>query len=401
MKRIIFSVLVVAVAFGFGLYLGTTRAFPNLSFTQVSTTAPEDADLTSFYAAWNLLDENFAASTSTDDISPTERVYGAVKGLADSYGDPYTVFFPPVENENFITMVRGDFGGVGMEIGKKDGALIVIAPLKDTPASRSGVEAGDYIVSIDGEDTAGMAVDEAVGKIRGPKGTDVLLTFVRKDKDNGTPFNLTITRDTIVLPTIDTKLRDDGVFVISLYNFDSNAPQMFRNAIREFANSSSDKMLIDLRGNPGGYLEAAVDMASWFLPVGVTIVTQAYQDESRNVVSRSYGYNVFTDKLKLAILIDGGSASAAEILAGALSQNGKATLVGATSFGKGSVQQLFPVTSDTSLKITVARWLTPNGTSISHEGLEPDIAVEFTDKDREADKDPQLDRAVQYLLTGE
>jgi carboxyl-terminal processing protease len=392
----------VAIALGLtfwgGLYLGESRSFLFLGFESAPKAAPGDADLTPLYTAWNLLQKNFAASSTTAPaVTPADRVYGAIKGLADSYGDPYTTFFPPVENENFATQVRGDFGGVGMEVGEKGGTLVVVSPLKDTPASRAGVEAGDFILAIDGTDTNGMAVDEAVGKIRGPKGTSVSLTLVR---GTGKPFKVAIVRDTIVLPTIDTKLRPDGVFVISLYNFDANAPQLFRDAIRAFAHSGSDKMLIDLRGNPGGYLEAAVDMASWFLPAGDTVVTQAYQDSSRDIVDRSYGYDVFSNKLKLAILMDGGSASAAEIFAGALSQNGKATLIGAKSFGKGSVQQLFPVTSNTSIKITVARWLTPNGTSISHQGIEPDIKVDTTDKDRAAGKDPQLDRAVQYLLTG-
>lgn len=392
------TVLLVAAAFWSGLYLGEHRSFPYLGTESASKEAPPGVDLAPLYTAWNLLDQNYAPSaTSTASTTVTERVYGAIKGLAAAYGDPYTVFFPPVENENFTTQVRGDFGGVGMEIGIKDNVLVVVAPLKDTPASRAGIEAGDRILAIDGEDTTGLAVDEAVGKIRGEKGTSVRLTMKRGE---GKPFDLLVTRDTIILPTIDTKLRPDGVFVISLYNFDANAPQLFRNAIREFAESGTDKMLIDLRGNPGGYLEAAVDMASWFLPPGKVIVTQAYQDSGNNIVSRSYGYNVFTDRLKLAILMDGGSASAAEIFAGALSQNGKATLIGDKSFGKGSVQQLFPVTSDTSLKITVARWLTPNGTSISHNGLTPDIAVSMTDKDREAGRDPQLDRAVEFLLTG-
>lgn len=394
-----FSVIgVVAVAAFFaGAFTSTGGMLP---FASPPSETSTDVDLGSFYAAWDLLEENFAAGTSTEAVSPTERVYGAIKGLADSYGDPYTVFFPPVENEIFETQVRGDFGGIGIEIGQKDGALVVIAPLKATPASRAGVEAGDYILAIDGADTLGMAVDEAVSKIRGPKGTPVTLTFARKSKNDGKPYDLVITRDTIVLPTIDTVLRPDGVFVISLYNFDANAPQMFRNAVREFADTGTDKMLIDVRGNPGGYLEAAVDMASWFLSPGVVIVTQAYQDESNDIVRRSYGYNVFTEHLKLAILMDGGSASAAEIFAGALSQNHKATLIGAKTFGKGSVQQLFPVTDDTSLKITVARWLTPDGTSISHEGLTPDIEVEMTDEDRKANRDPQLDRAVQFLLSG-
>lgn len=386
----------ILAAFGAGWYLGERRSAPLFSF-EPPAEAPEDADLEPFFTAWRLLEENFAASSSSTPRSgATERIYGAISGLAEAYGDPYTNFFPPVENENFISQVRGDFGGVGMEIGRKDGALLVIAPLKGTPAARAGIEPGDLILAIDGVDASGLAVDQAVVKIRGPRGTEVSLTLAR----NGETFDVTIVRDTIILPTLDTKLRPDGVFVISLYNFDAKAAQVFRNAIREFAESGTDMMLIDLRGNPGGYLEVAVDMASWFLPPGAVVVTQAYQDPSQNEINRSYGYDVFTDRLKLAVLIDGSSASAAEIFAGALREHGKATLVGEQSFGKGSVQQLFPVTSDTSLKITVARWLTPGGTSLSHEGLAPDIEVARTDEDRNIGRDPQFDRAVEFLLTG-
>lgn len=385
--------VMLILVFVLGVFVGGNGAFVS-GVKATVTVPPEGADLTPLYTAWHLLEEHHVSASTTDDVSPEDRVYGATQGLASSYGDPYTVFLPPQEKEFFESQVRGDFEGVGMEIGIRDDVLTVVSPLKDTPAYRAGIQSGDKIIAIDGESTAGTSVEEAVGKIRGEKGTAVKLTLIR---DDGTPFDVSVTRDTILLPTLETELRSDGVFVIRLFSFNAAAPQLFRDAIREFADTGVDKMVIDLRGNPGGFLEVAVDIASWYLPVGKTIVIEDYGNDAKDRVHRSRGYDVFTDQLKLAILIDQGSASASEILAGALSENGKATLIGETSFGKGSVQQLFDVTSDSSIKITVARWLTPNGNSISDGGITPDVEVEYTEEDREAERDPQLEKAAEYL----
>lgn len=357
----------------------------------------EDVDLQPLFKAWDLLDENFAPASTTKSSTAEDRIWGAIQGLASSYGDPYTTFFPPVEKKLFDSQVQGDFQGVGMEVGIKNGFLTVIAPLKGSPAERAGMKSGDVVLKIDDKDTTGITVEDAVSSIRGESGTTVTLLVGRVDE---TPFEVKIVREKINLPTIETTLRKDGVFVIRIFTFNANAAEKFREAVREFANSRSDKMIIDVRGNPGGYLEVAVDIASWFLPVGKTIVTEDYGVKRPPDVSRSRGYDVFSDKVKLVILIDQGSASASEILAGALRDHGKATLVGAKSFGKGSVQQLFNVTSDTSLKITIARWLTPNGISISHEGITPDISVEVKKEDVEAGKDLQLERAAEFLVTG-
>jgi carboxyl-terminal processing protease len=386
------------LAAGFFLGTGSAQLVPWAS-KAVADEGLADADLKPLYKAWELLDDNFApaSTTATSTLSSEEKVWGMIAGLAASYGDPYTEFLPPQKKEVFEASVEGNFGGVGMEVGVRNGGLAVIAPLKNTPASRAGIKAGDAILVVDGENTAQMSVEEAVGKIRGEVGTEVTILFSR----DGESFERVMTRERIELPTVDTKLRSDGVFVINVYMFNAQAPNKFRDALRQFADSGADKMIVDLRGNPGGYLEVAVDMASWFLPVGATVVVQDYAEEGQaDEVFRSRGYNVFTDNLKLAILIDEGSASASEIFAGALRDHRKATLVGQKSFGKGSVQQLFDVTPDAALKITVARWLTPNGVSISHEGVHPDIEVEVTPEDVEAARDSQLERAARFLITG-
>jgi carboxyl-terminal processing protease len=387
-----------AIFLAAGFFVGTESAgLVPWTSRAPATEGPDGADLKPLYKAWELLDENFAPATTTasSTLAVDDKVWGMISGLAASYGDPYTEFLPPRQKEFFESEVQGNFGGVGMEIGIRGNVMTVIAPLKNTPASRAGIKAGDAILTVDGETTANMSVEEAVSKIRGEIGTTVTLSFSR---DGEASFERVITRDRIELPTVDTLLRNDGVFVIHVYSFNAGAPEKFRNAVREFAGTGSDKMVIDLRGNPGGYLEVAVDMASWFLPVGRTVVTQDYAGDRGDEVFRSRGYDVFSDRLKLAILIDEGSASASEILAGALRDHGKATLIGQKSFGKGSVQQLFEVTGDTSLKITVARWLTPKGISISHEGIHPDIEVEISAEDLEAGRDPQLERASAYLV---
>lgn len=397
-KTIGIALAVGLLLFGSGVLVGASGSVPILSNAlPQSSLPPEAVDFGPLYKSWRILEEHFAVASTTDEVSGEERVWGAIQGLAASYGDDYTIFLPPEEKEFFESEVRGDFEGVGMEIGVRDDVLTVVAPLKDTPAYRAGIQSGDKIIMIDGESMAGLTTESAVKRIRGEGGTSVTFTISR---NGDAPFEVTVVRETITLPTLDTELRADGVFVLKLYGFNASAPQLFRDAIREFAYSGSDKMIIDLRGNPGGYLEVAVDMASWFLPVGKSVVIEDYNQESKNNTHRSRGYDVFTDQLKLVILIDEGSASASEIFAGALREHGKATLIGATSFGKGSVQQVFPVTDDTSLKVTVARWLTPNGTSISKGGITPDIEVEMTAEDREAERDPQLDRAVTFLLSG-
>lgn len=397
--RLIFGGLfILALVFGVGVYVGASGSTNFVGADTVSSLPPEGIDFGPLYKTWRILEENYISATTTDETSADVRVWGASVGLADSYQDPYTVFLPPEEKEFFESEIRGDFQGVGMEIGIQNEVLTVISPLKGTPAYRAGILSGDKILAIDGENTAGISVEKAVSLIRGEKGTEVTFTLLR---GNDPPFDLGVVRDVIVLPTVETELLDEGVFVLRLYSFNAIASQLFRNAIAEFADTGVDKLIIDLRGNPGGFLEVAVDVSSWFLPVGKVVVTEDYGDDTRDQAHRSRGYNVFTDRLKLVLLIDQGSASASEIFAGALHEHGKGILIGSKSFGKGSVQQVFEVTDTTSVKVTVAHWLTPSGASISDGGITPDIEVEMTPEDREAGKDPQLERAVQYLLTGE
>lgn len=390
------TILLVVLSFVFGTYVGANDRPDIEKVTGVygkETAIATEADFSPFWKAWNTINEKYPSASKTTD---QDRVYGAISGLVDSLNDPYSVFFTPDETKSFEEEISGNFDGIGMEVGMKDKVLTVIAPLKDTPAYRANIKSGDKILKIDKTSTAGLSVEEAIKLIRGPKGTSVTLTIFREGIDK--PKEITIVRDTIEIPTLDTELRSDGIFVIKLYSFSANSTNLFRNAMKEFVNSKTDKLLLDLRGNPGGYLNASVDMASWFLKGGQVIVTEDYGDNRPSEIFRSKGYDIFTDKLKFVILIDGGSASASEILAGAMQDNGRAKLVGNQSFGKGSVQEVVKITSDTILKITVAKWLTPKGISISDKGLTPDYVVEITQKDIDAKKDPQLDKAVEILL---
>src|ERR1035437_660970 len=394
-KQYATTVLLVALFFGLGIYIGYHN-YPEINkVTGISgkeTQVATQADFSPFWKVWNTINEKYPTASKTTD---QDRVYGAISGLIGSLNDPYSVFFTPDEAKSFQDEIAGNFDGRGMEVGMKDKVLTVIAPLKDPPAYRADIKSGDKILKIDTTVTTGLSIDEAIKLIRGPKGTTVTLTIFREG--NKEPMEIKIVRDTINIPTLDTELRKDGIFVIKLYSFDANSANLFRNAMKQFVDSGSDKLLLDLRGNPGGYLDAAVDMASWFLKGGKTVVTEDYGNNKAPEIFRSKGYDIFNDKLKFVILMDGGSASASEILAGAMQDNGRAKLVGAQSFGKGSVQEVIDVTPNTILKITVARWLTPNGTSISEKGLTPDYPVEITQKDFDAKVDPQLNKAVELL----
>ncbi len=395
------TLLIIGASFFTGLYVGEQRADSNGGSRALEkTNQPLDviADFSPFWHAWEIVDKKFVSSSSStvEKATSQERVWGAIEGMVQALGDPYTTFFPPEESAVFESDINGNFGGIGLEIGVKDNVPVAISPLKGTPAYRAGIKPGDFIIRIDDTSTERLSVDEAVRLIRGEIGTQVKLTLVRDGVKD--PFVVTLTRAVIDIPTIETQMRSDGIFVIRLFNFSAPASNAFRGALREFVQSGSKKLILDLRGNPGGYLEAAVDMASWFLPPGQIIVKEDYKNNSDAIVHRSKGYDIFNEKLKMIILIDGGSASAAEILAGALQEHGVAKLVGTNSFGKGSVQELIKLTPDTSLKVTIARWLTPNGRSISDGGLTPDVIVKFPEKDPLAAGDIQLKKAVELLL---
>ena len=392
---IIASILLLGVVFGIGLYFGYSHR-PDIdkatSVVNKTPTFETTADFAPFWKAWNILKEK---SIYSDKITDQERVWGAIKGLAGATGDPYTTFFKPEDNKLFKDEIKGSFSGIGAEIGMKDNVLTIIAPLKGTPAFTAGIKKGDKIIKIDNVSTNDMSVDMAINKIRGERGTTVILNIFRTGENQ--TRDIKIVRDTIAIPTVETESRADGIFVIKFYSFSENSDNLFAGALDEFSKSGSHKLILDLRGNPGGYLDAAVNIGSWFIDEGKIIVSEDFGPNKKSQVYRSHGPKLFTDKLQFVVLVDGGSASASEILAGALKEQGVATLVGEKTFGKGSVQELVDITNDTSLKVTVAKWLTPNGISISQVGIDPDVKVPFSLKDFEALRDPQMDKAIEIL----
>ncbi len=393
------SIFLIATAFFSGFHFGTDsnmEAGLGSLFSKQSGAPAEGVDLDEFWHIWNLLDQKFVAGSTTDNLTDEDKIRGAIDGLVASYGDPYTVYLPPVDAAAFEEDISGNFGGVGMEVGIRDGVITIIAPLEGTPAEKAGLLSGDKIITIDGKSTDRMSIDEAVKMIRGEAGTDVTLSIYREGL---TEFKeVVVTRAIIDIPTVKTEMKD-GVFIVSLYNFNALSEMKMQTAMREFVNSGADKMIIDLRGNPGGFLQSAVSIASYFLPVGKVVVEENFgRDNKEDILYRSSGKTLreFSPD-SIVVLIDRGSASASEILAGALSAHDVATLIGEDTFGKGSVQELVELNDGSSLKVTVARWLTPDGVSISDGGLKPDIAITRDPEKLEAGEDIQLDAALSFL----
>ena len=353
---------------------------------------PEEVNFSLFWETWDKLKSAFY---DPDKINEQEMVYGAIKGMVGSLNDPYTVFLDPEDSKRFIEDAQGRFEGVGMEIGIKNQDLKVIAPLKGTPAEKAGIKAGDGIVKIDGKITVDITIEEAVNLIRGPRGTTVKLTIFRNEWSETKDFE--IKRAVIEIPSVEWTVKEtDGqkIAYIQLYQFSEKAGFDFRRVADEIINSGSQKIILDLRNNPGGYLEISQDIAGWFLERGKTVVVEDRGGLKEKKEYKAIGNNRLGN-YPLVVLINNGSASASEILAGALRDQKGAQLVGKTSFGKGSVQKPITLSDGSFLKVTIARWLTPSGYCINEMGLEPDVTVEMPEE--ETEEDFQLEKAIEVL----
>ncbi|MFH1522762.1 MAG: S41 family peptidase [Patescibacteria group bacterium] len=349
----------------------------------------QDVDFELFWDVWDTLKREYV---DRDKINEKQMFYGALRGMVDSLRDPYTVFMDPKVSQEFEDDLAGTFEGIGAEIGIRDEILTIIAPLDDMPAQKAGLKAGDKILAINEETTAGISIDEAVRKIRGPKGTSVILTISKNGIDN--IEDITITRGVIVVKSVRANLRDDNIYYIKISNFNNDTLDLFNKAVRDALVKNPKGILLDLRNNPGGYLDTAIEIASEWVDEGVVVTEQFSEVKKNEYFSR--GRARLSD-YKTVVLVNQGSASASEIVAGALRDYEKAVIVGMKTFGKGSVQSLEEFSDGSSIKITIAKWLTPKGVNINEEGIDPDFEVDLTAEDFEADLDPQMDKAVELF----
>ncbi len=358
--------------------------------TNADKSLSKEVDFNLFWEVWNLLKTDYVKQ---DTLNEKNLFYGAVRGLVAAAGDPYTIFLDPKDSKTFADDLAGTFEGIGAEIGIKKEQLVVIAPLPETPAEKAGLRAGDKILAIDKQATMGISVDEAVSKIRGKKGTVVTLIINRPGEDKNREIK--ITREVIIVKSVKTNLRKDGVMVITITSFNSDTALLFEKAVQEAEKTKPKAIILDLRNNPGGYLNTAVEVASNWIDSGPVVIEQ---DSKKNRLEYPAVGLARLQKYKTVVLINQGSASASEIVAGALQDDSKARIIGAQSFGKGSVQTLEKLSDGSSLKVTIAQWLTPKGTNISEKGITPDQAVELTAADYEKSKDPQMDAAIKWLF---
>jgi len=368
----IYTVLIALVFFGFGFYVAT--GLNNRSLNFFSAVAANN----SMYIPAILeevksnLENKFIFWKATSTLPTTSDLnYGMVKGYVAAYNDPHTMFFTPQEAKLFTENIQGEFGGIGAQVDMKDGQVIVFAPLEGSPAEKAGIKAGDIIISVNSTSTLGMSVEQVVHLIRGEKGTGVNLEILHKGDQEIS--KLSIIRDVIKVPEIKTEIIDE-VFVIHFYSFTANSVVSFAQALQKFLDSGKNRLLVDLRGNGGGYLEAAINITSFFLNKDQIVVVEKGNKTDGDKIIYSRGFNYFNPKvLKLVVLIDGYSASASEILAGALKENNIAKVVGEKSYGKGSVQQMETLSDGSAIKMTVAKWYTPKGVNISEAGIVPDL----------------------------
>jgi len=392
-----FILLLIFVAFIVGLVSGRQTNKTVIKETEQGSVynknaRPEflakDLNFNLFWDVWDTIEKNYVHQP----VGETDLLYGAMAGSVASLGDPHSVFFDPKTTQDFTEELKGSFEGIGAEIAIKKDQLTIVAPLPDSPAEKAGLKPGDKILAINGEDTAAMSLDYAVSKIRGPKGTEVVLTYNRDGFEK--PQEIKIVREKIKIQSVKWQMLDNNIVHLQLRYFNEDTSEAFKKAVLEIVNKNPKGIILDMRNNPGGFLDTAVDAASEWVENGVVVYEKSSTGQLKE--HKAQGQARLKD-FPTVVLINEGSASGSEIVAGALKDHKLATLVGEKTFGKGSVQSLFPLEDGSSIKLTVAEWLTPNENTIDGAGIEPDVKVELTDKDFSEDKDPQLDKAIEIL----
>jgi carboxyl-terminal processing protease len=388
---VLFCILFLLLTFSGGYFIGESHAARTfvpegearvVGQGSLSPSLAKDIDFRDFWNIWNLTKEKFYKQP----VSDKDLYYGALKGLVSGLHDPYSVYFDPDEARKFNEDLNESFVGIGAQIGIKGERLTVVAPLDDSPAQKAGLLPGDWIVSIDKLETLGMSVEEAVSKIRGEAGTEVVLQISRKGLD--LLKEIKIIRQKITVDSVKWKIEDGNLMTISISTFNGDTASLFTSAIQEALSKNVKGIVLDLRSNPGGLLTSAVDVASAW--VGYEPIVSEKGQSASNVINgvtapRLHG-------IPTVVLVDGGSASASEIVAGALQDYGYAKLIGTTTFGKGSVQDYQELPDGSAIKVTTAEWFTPKGKNINKTGIEPDIKVEF---DLEAYKKNEHDNQKQ------
>jgi len=393
------AVFLIAAVFAGGFYIGRSRsnfsgavrplAYSPEAGSSATSGSPISLDFDLYWQVWDSLKNNFV---DRNKVSDQDLFYGSLKGMAGASGDPYTVFMDPKEAKEFADELSGTFEGIGAELGIRNDVATVIAPLDGMPAQKAGIRAGDKIYAVDGKSTIGMALDAIVKKIRGAKDTKVTLTVIRgKEK----PKDITITRSVIVVKSVKTEMRADGILVIRISNFNADTEGLFEAAVNTALTRNPKGIILDLRNNPGGYLDTAVNLASEWIPEG-PIVAEQFNSNRRNEYPSNGSARL--KNFPTVVLVNGGSASASEILAGALRDYKRATLVGEVTYGKGSVQTINDLSGGAALKVTVAHWLTPAGDFINDKGIKPEVEVKLAPADVDKNLDPQFTKALEILL---
>lgn len=362
---------------------GVMAFIPSLQ-QQLSPRDDASLDTSSLQKTYEILQQKYDGVLNTQNL-----IEGANRGLVEAAGDAYTAYFDAEEAKQFNSDLSGTFEGIGAELDKKEEQIVIVAPLEDSPAKKAGIKAGDVIVAVDGQDVSGWTIEKAVSKIRGKGGTTVILSIVRGDVS---AQDIKITRATIDAPSVKSRI-ENGVGIITITRFGDDTATLARKVALDFQQKDVTSVVLDVRGNGGGYLQAAQDVASLWLKKDDVIVEERRGKEVIEQL-RATG-DAPLEGSKTVVLIDKGSASASEIVAGALRDNNAATLVGEKSFGKGSVQTLVDLSGGAKLKVTIAKWYTPKGKNISKHGITPDTNVLYGDSTRE--NDAQLNKALELL----
>lgn len=411
--NILITTFVAMIAFGMAFVSGYLfgRSEPvqgPLAFLDVlqpaTARATQDGVLTSdeqqrfkiFWETWQVVERDFYDKSQIDH---QKLIYGAIKGMVDAVGDPYTVYQTPAQRELSDTDLRGSFDGIGIQVDMKDNRLTVVAPIEGSPAEAAGFRPGDVVLAVDGKSLSGKTLNDTVGLIRGQRGTPVTLTVLRPDTTE--PLEITVVRAEIKLKSVRARMMDDQIGYVRISSFSANTGTEIANGVKELVGQQARGIVLDLRNNPGGYLSTSVEAAAQFVDPGTVVLYQQSGNGDRKTYRTEGGGTA--SQVPIVVLVNKGSASASEILAGALRDNGRAILVGEKTFGKGTVQNVHELSDKSGLRVTTAQWLTPSENPIQGVGLSPDRVVEMPatatiSSEATRAEDPQLDAAVRHLL---